>query len=799
MQHDRLITISAAGNRWAKVWRAQQLRVSELYAKFAAPVRGQETLVTYLRMTKKEQDDRKDVGGFVGGGLAGGVRKNAAVKGRDIVTLDMDAIPAGGTDEVLRRCAGLGCGWCVYSTRKHEPGKPRLRVIIPLDRTVTADEYEPIARKLAEMIEIGWCDPTTFQPVRMMYWPSVCSDGVYVYQYEEDKPFVSADGVLGLYCDWRDMASWPQVPGQKAAHAPAAKQEDPTAKPGVVGAWCRTYNVYQVMEQFLPGAYEPVDGSDERYTFTGGSTAGGAVVYDGGKYLYSHHATDPAGGRLVNAFDLARLHLYGALDDDAKEGTPVVRMPSYERMKRMAVADEAVALLLNQERYDQLQEDFGDAPEDANWMSKLRLNPNTGKPEKCSDNVMLLLENDPRLKGRLYRDSFAERDYGIAPLPWGARETEEGPFPWKEPDDQGLRIYVERVLGFRSKETVADTLGNYLAKYARNPVTEYLNSLAWDGVPRLDTLFIDYLGAADTPYVRAVTRKSLVAAVARAHEPGTKFDNMTIPTGAQGIGKSTLLRKLGRGWFTDGIKTFEGKEASELVQTAWIVEIGELEALNRSDISRIKQFLSQNEDVFRPAYGRVVEWRPRHCVFFGTSNNDEYLRDRTGNRRFWPVDVGVARPIKSVFCDLDEDVDQIWAEAVMRWRLGEPLYLEGAVAKAAEREQDNHTERSPREGVVLAYMDRKVPEPWQTWDLQQRLMWLSGGAKYDGPLVDRTRICAHEVWCEALKGEIRNCRYQESAELNAIMKLAPGWEKTENAIWFKYAGRIKGFVRKGKT
>lgn len=798
MRYDRQIVISAAGDRRAARWPAQRMMLSEFYTRLSVPARGAETLEAYLRLPKAKQDDLKDVGGFVGGELEGGVRKNRAVRGRDLITLDFDNVPAGGTEDVRRRAAGLGCGYAIYSTRKHEPARPRLRLVAPLDRTATADEYEPIARKLAEMIGIEWCDPTTFQAVRMMYWPSVCADGEYVFACE-DKPFLSADGMLALYGDWRDVAAWPQVPGQKAQRALAGRQEDPTAKAGVVGAFCRAYDVPEAMEHFLPGVYELA--GEDRYTFTGGSTAGGAVVYDGGKFLYSHHATDPAGGRLVNSFDLVRLHLYGALDDEAKEGTPVAKLPSYTKMKQMAVADPAVARLLNEERYRQATEDFG-APnengEGADWMMKLKRGANAN-PEKTIANVQLALSQAPALRGRFFRDEFSGRIYGVAPLPWGKHEHEEGEFPWTDTDDAGLRIYIEKLLGFRSREMVMDALSDYIARHGRNPVTDYLEALTWDGTPRLDTLFIDYLGARDTSYTRAVTRKAFVAAVARAFEPGAKFDYMVILSGRQGLGKSTLLYTMGGKWFTDSIRSFEGKDAYELVQGVLIAEIAELEAFSKSDISRIKQFLSQREDMFRAAYGRNVEWHKRRCVFFGTSNNDEYLRDRTGNRRFWPVDVGVTAASKSVFGDLPEERDQIWGEAVVRWRLGEPLHLSGELAKAAEQEQEGHAEKSPREGIVLDYMEMQVPEPWQTWDLQQRLLWLGGGVKYDGRMVERTKICAQEVWCEALKGELKYCRNGETAELNGIMRKAPGWKKTDIGIRFKYAGKVRGFVRTGTT
>lgn len=164
-----------------------------------------------------------------------------------------------------------------------------------------------------------------------------------------------------------------------------------------------------------------------------------------------------------------------------------------------------------------------------------------------------------------------------------------------------------------------------------------------------------------------------------------------------------------RKWFTDGLKTFEGKEACELIQGVWIVEIGELEAFNKSEVGRIKQFLSQRIDRFRAAYGRHVQECPRCCVFFGTSNNGEYLRDPTGGRRFWPVDLAITKPTKSVFKDLDIEIDQLWAEAVTRWKLGEPLYLSGELERAAKEEQESHREHSTREGMILDFLDQRVP------------------------------------------------------------------------------------------
>ena len=196
MQFDRKITISAGSSRRAMVWQAQTLLISELWAKLQTPARGTEPLAEYLNMKKAQQDDLKDVGGFMAGTLSGPRRKANNVTGRDVITLDLDNIPPGGTEDVLRRVEGLSCGYCIYSTRKHSPAAPRLRVLLPLDRTASADEYEPIARKMAEYIGLELCDPTTFEVSRLMYWPSCCSDSQYIYVWK-DKPLLSVKGLLG--------------------------------------------------------------------------------------------------------------------------------------------------------------------------------------------------------------------------------------------------------------------------------------------------------------------------------------------------------------------------------------------------------------------------------------------------------------------------------------------------------------------------------------------------------------------------------------------------------------------------
>lgn len=797
MQYNRKLQISTAGTRKATHWPKSEIMWSEFAEKLKTPVRGTETLEQYLALPKSQQDDLKDVGGFVGGTFAGDRRKAANVTGRDLITLDLDNIPVGQTEDILRRVDGLGCAAVVYSTRKHSGYTPRLRVIIPVDRTGTADEYEPAARKLASLIGIEFCDPTTFEASRLMYWPSCSSDSQYVSEIY-DKPFCSLDGVLGMYGDWHDISQWPQVPGSEAIERRRlAKQENPTAKRGIIGAFCRTYTITQAMEKFIPGMYEEtvVPG---RYTYTGGSTVGGAVVYDGDLFLYSHHATDPCSGQLVNAFDLVRLQMFGDKDNDVKEGTPVSKMPSFVMMSRLAQDDPNVSDLLSKERYEQAREAF-QTPEqgtpsvpdyDLSWLTKLTKDGN-GRYEKTINNAVIVLENDPLLKGKIVTDEFASCGMVLGRVPWDQRDEKRR---WTDVDDAGFYRYVEVFYGLTGREKLDHALMIVSAQNKINDVRHYLQELKWDGKPRVDTLLSDYLGADDTPYTRAVMRKSLCAAVARAVIGGVKYDYMPIFTGPQGIGKSTFLAILGKQWFSDSLTTFEGKEAAELVQGTWINEVGELSAFTKQETQVIKQFLSKTEDIYRAAYGRRTDKYLRRCVFFGTSNDSEFLKDMTGNRRFWPVDVGVNPAKRSVWKELPQEVDQIWAEAYVYWAAGEELYMPKEIEELAVEQQETHREASGKEGMIMSFLDRPVPENWEQMDVIKRRMFLSGGMHVERALHVRDKICAVEIWVECFGGDPKYMKRSDSMEINNIL-LHGKWQRIKTPRNFGPYGPQRGFTR----
>lgn len=812
MINDRKIIISVGASRKSTNWQRQEINYSDFIKKLEIPVRSSETLEEYLRLPKSKQDDLKDVGGFVGGALKGVRRKAHNIESRDLITLDFDNIAAGETENVIKKVMTLGCGYVIYSTRKHADYKPRLRIILPLSRSVSADEYEPIARYMAKQIGIHMADPTTFEPERLMYWPSCSSDSTYVFRYE-DKPLLSADGVLSKYEDWRDVSSWPQVPGVDIAHRrDITKQQDPTTKPGIIGGFCRTYDIYAAMEEFIPRAYDQTD-DDKRFTYLQGSTTGGAIVYEDGKFLFSHHATDPCSGQLVNAWDLVRLHKFGDLDEEAAEGTPVATLPSTMAMKDLARSDVKVVDLLNRERQEESKSYFeaieGDSTElnsgpseeveeselaDREWRKHLTVD-GKGNYEKTMANITLILESDPKFKGKIFLDEFANRGMVQLPLPW---EKGDETRMWSDVDDAQLALRLEKEYGITGRDKIENALKVVAFNNRRNAVKEYILGLEWDGKERIGTLLHDYLGAEQNIYTKEIMKKSLSAAIARAFSSkGVKYDTMIVFSGPQGIGKSTFLAKLGREWFSDSLYSFEGKEAAELIQGTLINEVGELSALTKSETETVKQFLSKTHDIYREAYGKRTNKYPRRCIFFGSTNSESFLKDATGSRRFWPVRVGEIPPTKNIFKDLDNEVDQIWAEAYISFLLGEELILSDEAEAIAEEMQDLYRDVDPKEGAVIEFLNKRIPKNWYDMEPREQRAFIAGSfkASEEIELVEREKVCIAEIWQVCFGGELKYLRRRDSNEIVNILLGLSQWMRSKNPRRFGLYGRQKGFER----
>lgn len=778
--------IAVGNSRMDKKWKNRDISWEDLCQRVSFTIRTTETVEEYRKLKKGAQDNIKDVGGFVGGQLREGRRKNGMVLCRSMLTLDMDYGEPGIWDEIDLlhdfRC-------CVYSTHKHTPEHPRLRMIIPLARDITEEEYPAVARMVAKEIGIDLFDDTTYEACRLMYWPSTSANGEFFYK-TKDGPLLDPDAYLAKYADWRDASTWPVSSRQsEAVRRSITQQADPLEKPGIVGAFCRAYTIEEAIETFLSDVYEP-SSMNGRYDYIPADSAAGVVVYDG-KFAYSHHATDPVCGKLLNAFDLVRLHKFRELDENVGLDTPPGKLPSFKAMSDLALGDDKVKAVFAEERIAQATAEFSDE----DWQNGLELDK-SGHVKNTLRNLTLILENDPNLKGVVFNQLLDGMEIK-GEVPW----NHPSKF-WRDADDAQLISYVDAHYGTFSARNYDIAVTKVADDRAYHPIREFIESLPeWDKVPRVDTLLVDYLGAADTAYVRAVTRKTLCAAISRVLRPGCKFDSMLVLNGPQGVGKSTLIAKLAGEWFSDSLNLGDTKDktAAEKLQGYWILEIGELAGLKKAEVETLRSFLSRQNDIYRAAFGKRATPHLRQCVFFGTTNAESgYLRDTTGNRRFWPVKTPGSGK-KQSWNLTHEEILQIWAEALVYVRQGEKLYLSPEMDALAKDEQREAMESDEREGLVREYLDTLLPERWAEMDLFERRNFLTGsdfGGLQEKGTVKRTNVSNMEIWCECFGKERANLRRTDSNELTGILARL-GWKREESKVRIPLYGPQYVFVPKG--
>lgn len=789
MQYDGKLDIATGLSAKSKIWKNKDILWSDLIKKLEQVNRTSETFKEYMQASKQEQAKIKDVGGYVGGYLRQGRRSPANVMHRQLLTLDIDFAHIDFWDDF---CIQFSNAAVLHATHKHCEASPRLRLVMPVSREVTPDEYVAISRKIAGTLGIDLFDNTTFETNRLMFWPSISSDVDYYFQVQ-DGPWIDADEILNYYIDWTDSSIWPTAAKNfDEIYAASKKQEDPETKKGVVGAFCRTYSITEAIDKFLPEIY--VEATDGRYTYTKGTTAAGLIIYNDDKFAFSHHGTDPCGSKLCNAFDLVRIHLFGHLDSVENEYNSA-KSKSYQAMEEFALKDNAVKKTIASDnlasaKYD-FSEDLGEeqeAEEDINWMTELEAD-SRGNYLSTATNINTILANDSRLKGIFKQNDFDQKRYVFKNLPW--RKVKK-PEPIKNVDYSGVRNYIESIYGITGNLKIDDSMALEFEKNSFNPIKEYLNGLYWDGEARIDTLLIDYFGADENVYSREAIRKMLCGSVARIFKPGTKFDLVLTLVGDQGTGKSTFIKKLGQQWFSDTFMTVQGKEALEQIQGAWLIEMAELSGLRKAEVEAIKHFISKQEDNFRPAYARSSETYYRQCTFWGTTNNKDFLRDPSGNRRFMPISINQHRATKNIFTEIDEDIDQIWAEAVVLYKQGEKLYLSKEAESIAKMEQIKHSEVDERKGLVEQYLERKLPENWKKLDLSQRRDFLDGNEE---GIVERDYVCIAELWCECLGKNKEDMNRYNTRDLNDIMRGLQNWEAVSSTKNFDFYGKQKYYAK----
>lgn len=769
-------TLSVAGSSASLKWTTVKYTWSDFLERLNRDIRSTETMRDFDRLDRTARANLKDVGGYMAGELSGARRLKSAVLSRSMITLDVDYADSLFPLEFDTRFPGVAA--VIYNTRSDREKSRRFRVVVPFAEEVQdAAQYEAAARKMAELLGIDLFDPTTFQAERMMYWQSLSSDQPKVFEVFEGEP-ISAEYLLSLYGnneEWRDIRNWAFKSDQEKetrAIVSKAMAQNPREKSGLVGAFCRAYTVQEAIEKYLPDVYEVYQGND-RYTYKAGNSVGGMIVFDD-LFCFSYHSTDPiSDGHAYNAYDLVRVHKFGHLgkEDSTKEMNKLV-CADKECVKDMVTPDA------NLDDFD----DYGDAVKSDNTEEVTDLVwdlDGKGNKQVTVNNFVNAFKSDPLLNGLLAYDMLKETIVFTRPS-FTAKGSKKGDLV-NDTDISIIKGRIERMHGIYNDAKLNDAIEQVSSDNAFHPIKLYLESLTWDGVPRIDTFLVEYMGAEDNAYTREAFRKMLLAAVTRIYEPGRKFDTALVFYSEQGVGKSTLIQRLSKGWFNDSLTNLSGKESYEAIQFAWLVELAELSALRKSDVEAVKNFISKREDTYRGAYARRVKTHKRQCVFFGSTNDDEFLKDATGNRRFFPVEVKRTRKTRLIFePEFDAIVDQLWAEAMEGYMLGEALTLSDEAEAIAGGTREEFTERTPIQGLIEEYLDRLFPADYEDRFLAQRLDFLNGDLGEEGTET-KNSFSLIELWTEALGRRKDEYTVVKARELSNAVKALKGWKRDKQA------------------
>lgn len=780
----------------------------------------------YRNLNPDARNKLKDVGSFVGGPFKDGIRKRDNLVERTIVTLDVDSATPAQIEILKDGLSGLsGYEFFGSTTRSHSKHVPKWRFVLPTTRSVTAEEYAALSRILASKLfdtvneSMDATDDVSYRVAQIMYWPSRNSDGLFDTLHNTGD-VVDPDEIFDEFGPgWKDWTQLPYSPlrGQKRPTG-AKKAENPTEKRGIVGAFCRAYDVPAAIKKFIPDVYVIGDkeGKKQRYTYSAGSGANGAIVEDGGLFLYSHHGTDPCGERLVNSFDMVRLHMFGSEDQGTSDDTSPMSMPSFKAFQEYLENDEPVVTEMRKDQYD-LEAIFEDVEDDdfpaetksaaeafddlfdetpapkknTDWMNDLETDT-TGLIKPTLTNLAIIIQNDPRMDGMVALNDFIQEPVALSPIKAKMKIIPKVPVfdklngeLWTDRHDNCVRALIEAPHGkgkpgYGMKVTDRDlkaAIDLSAAKVAFHPVRDYLQGVKWDGVPRIDGMFAKYLGAPDTAYTRGISRLMFLGAVTRVFEPGHKFDYVVILEGLQGKRKSTFIETLARSWFVE----MEGdlhdrKQLVEKMQGAWILEIPELSGFGKAEIQAIKAIFSAKHDKVRLAYDKRGKKFMRQCIFIGSTNDAEYLRDPTGGRRFWPI---VCKVASIDISGLEKEIDQMWAEAYAVYQQMRkdqptgilPLYLSDAeaAAEALEMQESRRVEsvEDGYAGLIAHWLDTPVPET----DFQE----VDDMRGDEVRMFRRNETSLMQIWVECLGRPMDQYSESMARTLGRAMKIIKGW------------------------
>lgn len=788
-------------NRYATIGVTQKLSIESMYKSFKKNyIRTKETVLEYQKGDREFQLKCKDKGGFIAGTSLDNKRDNSSILTRNMITLDMDYCPSN-ILEILRDkqdiTKELPFRFFIYSTHSHTPEKPRLRLIVPLSKEIGVEEYEPVGRAIATIIGNEYFDATTFQPNRIMYFPSVSVDGDYVCEeFGFDNWFdLKPEDMLDRYMDYLNISEFQKphyIDGLQREKIEKGKIRNSTkTKYRIVNAFNTEYSIREAIDTFLKNEYAKSKTKD-RYTYVHGESKDGLVILNN-QYAYSHHGTDPAQGRLLNAFDIVRIHKFGKQDTDITEqleyekyekSTSYSAMVEYIRgnlpsvMKHMP---ELQNLNKNAKEFETGEVDVIEGSvEEEDW--KLTLDY-TGSdkdrhPKSNARNIKLIFQNDEYFKDLFYYDSLRDAICFDRTPPWN-QEKKKNDLVTDE-DDSEIRVYLNSVYSIAGKDLIYDSVVHQAGKKRRHPIKTFLAKLPeWDKVPRIETIICELFDIEPNQFYKEASKSWWVGIIQRIMRPGSKYDMMLIISGNQGIGKSQLGKSIATlnwngsmatidsqpNYFGDDELPFDKKDAYEQLNGIMIYELPEFEKYyKKSDTSTVKSFLSKTSDKYRKSYGRRVAEFKRQCVFIATTNDNRPLRDRTGNRRFLPF---YSRMPKNTSRLYDP---QIWNEEIRNQCLAEAMYYfeEGynpmsSFSKKANHQWEELNDKATIENdslpIVEMYVNNKFPINYFSYPYNDMKKYFSETIthNYEGFYINRENrdeFSLKEIYCIAFNRDI---------------------------------------------
>jgi hypothetical protein len=703
--------------------------------RFKEPKKTREKHSCYMKENSEAKNCLKGIGGwFLGAHVEGGKRKATNVKDRDIITLDLDNISVEVYESiVVHKGHWLNKFECfIHTTRSHTPDAPRLRVVLLAGSEISVEKYEALTRIMAWHVDprMETVDPVSFRIAQMMYMPTISSDQEYKFGRNPGK-LVDVAGMLESWQhDWCDMSQLPRAEREEKAREREVAAEDPTEKPGLIGAFCRAYTIEDAIVEFLPDVYGDPDpnSTEARYTFLGGHSMYGAVIYEG-KFMFSWHGTDPACEQLCNAWDLVRIHKFHEKDQKKDADTAIGELPSQKAMIEFAKLDGGVQKQLLEDSLDfvamfdnldevedpghiQVEDDelgieddehrelLGMAPKNnwltglpdflgkrrpvrtrKKWYDELEIAP-SGQIKSTTCNLLLIMVHDPRFRGLMALNAFTRNivitrsiAVQIEEIP---RFTVKDPMNgdlWSDTHDAAVKAILSAPRGKGQigygiqapDNALQEAIRLAAAQFAFHPLINHLVQLPeWDGRERVSGLWVDYMGVKDNAYHRETATLFMVGAIARVFVPGIAWDYVPILMGKENARKSTFVNDLAFGlWGGELSADLHNQQlAVEQMKAKWILELAEITNVKRSDAEMFKAFITRRDETVRLSYDRRARDFPRQSVFIGTTNEHTFATS-TQNRRMWPIKLEVDVIDND---KLRRELGQMWAEALVGFK-----------------------------------------------------------------------------------------------------------------------------------